>query len=278
MEKKQKRFYKVGEIVWVIGEKREGKIKSINRDDLTVEVEIKYSDGGRPITHILKMWQIDKLKYKAKEKLVKNKKSVSTYVTNEKFASVIQQTADSISLHTYKLSSLYLNQKVYFSKVREDAIIPSKRDEDAGYDIYANIEAKEVEGKITHEIFLPAFETTLVPTGIATALPKSLYLNAKHERGSTGKYSISVLAGVVDSGYRGEIFIALTPLHKDVLITSEVTEVEVGENVILYPYSKAICQATIDIVPQVEIVEIPYEELKKIESQRGDTKLGQSGK
>jgi dUTP pyrophosphatase len=167
---------------------------------------------------------------------------------------------------------------VYFSKVKPDSIIPSKRDEDAGYDIYACVEAREVEGKKIHEIFCPAFKTTLVPTGIAMALPKTHFFNAKHERGSTGKISMSVLSGVVDSGYRGEIFVAITPLHKDVLITSEVSETEVGENVILYPYSKAVAQGTIELVPQVHIEEISYEDLLNIKSERGLTRLGQSGK
>lgn len=240
---KQKRFYKVGEVVWVIDEKREGTVKAINRQDKRVTVEV----GEKSITlDFVDLWKIDKLKYKAKEKLVKTKRN---------------------NLPT-----------VYFAKVRPSAIIPSKRDEDAGYDFYANVEAREVEGKDIFEIWCPAFKTTLVPTGIASAMPKTHYLNLKHERGSTAKPSMSVLAGVVDSGYRGEIFIALTPLHKDVLITSEVTETEIGENVILYPYSKAIAQATIDLVPQVNIEVIDFEDLANIESERGDTKLGQSGK
>lgn len=244
MEKKQKRFYKVGEVVWVVSEKKEGKVTSINRDDLTITVKIETEETGT--LHVLKMWEIDKLKYKAKEQFVKAKKS---------------------NLPT-----------VYFAQLREGAIIPSKRDEDAGYDLYANVEGKEVDGKVVHEIFVPALQTTLVPTGIAMALPNTLYFNAKHERGSTGKISMSVLAGVVDSGYRGEVFIALTPLHKDVLITSEVTETEEGENVILYPYSKAIAQGTMDIVPKVHIEQVSFEELKNMKSERGDTKLGQSGK
>jgi dUTP pyrophosphatase len=246
MENKQKRFYKVGEMVWVVGQKKEGKVKSINKDTLEVTVTIK--DGKNVEEHVLKMWEIDKLKYKAKEKLVKSKQRKQGVPT------------------------------VYFAKVRQDAIIPSKRDEDAGYDVYANVEGTEIEGQVVNEIYCPAFKTTLVPTGIAMALPKTHYFNVKHERGSTGKHSISVLAGVVDSGYRGEIFIAITPLHKDVLITSEVTETEVGENVILYPYSKAIAQGTIDLVPQVNIEEISFEELGKIDSERGATKLGESGK
>lgn len=240
MEKKQKRFYKVGEVVWIVALKREGKVKSINKDDLTMTVT--YEVDGKEVEHVGKMWDFDKLKYKAK---AKNNRNLVT---------------------------------VYFAKVREDAIIPSKRDEDAGYDLYANLEPTEVEGNLVHEIWCPAFQTTLVPTGIAMALPKTHYFNCKHERGSTGKISMSVLAGVVDSGYRGEVFIAITPLHKDVVITSEVDEVEVGENVILYPYKKAIAQGTVDVVPQVESKVISFEELQNIASERGDTKLGQSGK
>lgn len=242
---KQKRFYKKGQIIWAIELKKEVEVKSVNKDDLTITVLERTNNTS--IEHTFPLWSVDVLKYRAKEKLVKEKRSS-------------------------KLPT------VYFAKVREDAIIPSKRDEDAGYDLYANVEAKEVDGKLVHEILVPAFKTTLVPTGIAMAMPKTHYFNCKHERGSTGKHSISVLAGVVDSGYRGEVFVALTPLHKDVLITSEVTEVEVGENVILYPYSKAIAQGTIDLVPQVHIEEISFDDLQNIKSERGTTKLGQSGK
>jgi dUTP pyrophosphatase len=250
MENKTKRFYKVGEMVWVIGEKKEGKVKTINRENHEVTVTVKEGKDIKETT--LKLWEIDKLKYSAKEKLLSKKNKTK---------------AKDNHLPT-----------VFFAKVKPDAIIPSKRNEDAGYDIYACVEATDVDGKQIHEIYCPALKTTLVPTGIAMALPKTHYFNCKHERGSTGKISMSVLSGVVDSGYRGEVFIAITPLHKDVLITSEVSETEVGENVILYPYSKAICQATIELVPQVHIEEISFEDLQKIKSERGATKLGQSGK
>lgn len=234
-------------MVWVVDKKKEGKVVSINRETLEVTVSVKEESSF--VEYTLKMWEIDKLKYKAKEQLVKTRKRKQSNIPT-----------------------------VYFAKVKPDAQIPSKRKEDAGYDIYACVEPKDVNGQMIHEFYCPAFETTLVPTGIAVALPNTHYFNLKHERGSTGKISMSVLAGVVDSGYRGEIFIAITPLHKDVLITSEVTNTEVGENVILYPYSKAIAQGTIDLVPQVHIEVIPYEELESIESERGKTKLGESGK
>lgn len=237
---KKKRFYKVDEIVWSIGDKKEGKVIKIDNENLEVEVEVE------GVSKVVKLWEIDKLKYKALDsKKKKSKKPLPT---------------------------------VYFAKVRESGIIPSKRDEDAGYDIYANVEPRIVEGKEVYEIFCPANRTTLVPTGIAMALPKTHYFNTKHERGSTGKISMSVLSGVIDSGYRGELFIAITPLHKDVLITSEVTETQEFDNGYLYPYSKAIAQGTIELVPQVDIQEISFEELQNIKSERGATKLGQSGK
>lgn len=239
---KRKRFYKTGERVWVVSEKRTANVLRIDKEKLEVTLLL---DNGE--TKILKLWEIDKLKFAMKEKLL--------------------QEESKSSLPT-----------IYFAKVRKDAIIPSKREEDAGWDIYSSIEPTEVDGKQIKELYLPVLKTTLVPTGIAMALPNTHYFNTKHERGSTGKLGMSVLSGVIDSGYRGEIFIAVTPLHKDILITTEVSEVEVGENVILYPHSKAIAQGTIDLVPQVNIEEISFDELKNIESERGDTKLGQSGK
>ncbi|PGO60563.1 hypothetical protein [Priestia megaterium] len=255
--KKTKRFYKVGETVWVIGEKKEGRIKAISKDPLKVTVTVK---KGTEITeHVLDMWEIDKLKYKAKEKLeqIKTKKS---------------------SFSGGTITLLEDTPTVYFAKAREEAIIPSKRDEDAGYDLYACVEPRETEEGKVYEILCPALETTLVPTGIGMALPKTHFFNCKHERGSTGKISMSVLSGVVDSGYRGEMFVAITPLNKDVLITSTVTETEVGSKVILYPYSKAIAQGTIELVPKVNIEVITFDELQQIESERGTSRLGASGK
>lgn len=239
--KKAKRFYKVNEVVWVVGKKEEGTIVRIDKEKL--ETSVKLKDDS---VLILKMWEIDKLKFKRAEELSAKKGS---------------------NLPT-----------IYFAKVRPNAIIPTKRKEDAGYDLYANLEPREIDGEVVHEIFLPANKTTLVPLGIAMALPNTHYFNTKHERGSTGKISMSVLAGVVDSGYRGELFLALTPLYKDILITSTVEEVKEYNNGIMYPYSKAIAQGTIELVPQVNIEEVSFEDLKNIKSERGDTKLGQSGK
>lgn len=250
--KKTKRYYKENETVWIIELKKEGIVESIDKSNLSMTVSHVDKEGIKQLYNG-KLWDFDKIKYKAKEKIVNTNGS--------------NFTVESI-----------MNPEVSIAKVRGNAIIPTKRDEDAGFDIYACLESTEVNGRMIEEIFLPVNKTTLVPTGIAVALPNTHYLNTKHERGSTGKIAMSVLAGVVDSGYRGEIFIALTPLNKNILITSDVKEVLETESTIMYPYSKAIAQFTIDLVPQTKLNEITYEELLKIDSERGVTKLGQSGK
>ncbi|MFS0905867.1 dUTP diphosphatase [Priestia aryabhattai] len=252
--KKTKRFYKVGEIVWVVDHKTEGVVKSIDRANRTVTVEI----ADEEVT--VNLWSIDKLKYKAKEKLVKEKSDTDKIID------------------LLALIHAIMYPEVFFAKVREDAVIPSKREEDAGYDIYANLEDKFKTEDGFYEIDCPVLATTLVPTGLAVAMPNTHYLNLKHERGSTGVQSMSVLAGVIDSGFRNEMFIALTPLHKHVIITNRVDKVVVQDDYIMYPLSKAVAQGTVDLVPKAKISELPYEELLKIESERGLSMLGASGK
>ncbi|AGI11762.1 hypothetical protein X915_gp153 [Bacillus phage vB_BanS-Tsamsa] len=308
----KKRYYRVDEIVWVHDKKKEAKVVSIDIPNKDVVVEI---DGE---LETLKLWEIDKLKYKAKdkffkanpEKIKRKKKKVHTskalpdvkigrgtvFVDNPNGKAKVQlmlpvikenpemnNFKNAVSLSTAleamnKTINEIMNPEVFFARVHPDAVVPTKRDEDAGYDLYACVDEVEVAGNKKHWIVCKANETTLVSTGLAFALPKTHYLNAKHERGSTGKISMSVLAGVIDSGYRGEVFLAITPLHKDVIITSDVKETTLVGDSIYYPYSKAIAQATVDLVPNTKLTELTLEDLQKIESKRGTTKLGQSGK
>lgn len=93
---------------------------------------------------------------------------------------------------------------IKFAKVKDSAIIPSKELENAGYDIYACWDGVEKKDKI-----IKPHETKLIPTGIACALPVQYYFQVE-ERGSTGSKGIKKSAGVVDAGYRGEIFVAIT--------------------------------------------------------------------
>lgn len=166
--------------------------------------------------------------------------------------------------------------EIKFAKVRPDAKIPTKRDEDVGYDIYSCFDGNFIE--------IEPHETKGIPTGIASACSPHYGFIIK-ERGSTGSKGIAVRAGVVDSGFRNEWKIFLTNTTEKKLYISKLTKEEIKEKQLcpfreftVYPYEKAIAQAVLVPVPITEIQEISYEELKKIESERGQGMLGSSGK
>ena len=168
---------------------------------------------------------------------------------------------------------------INFAKINEesDAKIPSKRDEDAGYDVYPCFEDAFMR--------IPAHKTILVPTGIASALPSNYYFQIE-ERGSTGSKGLKKSAGVIDSGYRGEWFIAITNTnHCDVYIAKEecVDSLKkaaklLEHDIIVYPYEKGIAQAVLLEVPSTETKRLTYDDLKNIESLRGTGLLGSSEK
>ena len=166
-----------------------------------------------------------------------------------------------------------MTANVKFAKVRPDAKIPSKRDEDMGFDIYACFDEDYV--------VINPHETKLIPTGIASACDVD-YGFLVFERGSTGSKGIARRCGVIDSGYRNEWFIGLTNTTNKTLIISKSEEKQRYDdclkNHFIYPYSKAIAQALIVPVPKVETEEISYEELRNIKSERGLGALGSSGK
>lgn len=160
---------------------------------------------------------------------------------------------------------------IKFAKVRPDAIIPTKRDEDAGFDIYSCFD----EDYIT----IQPHENKLIPTGIASAYDPD-WAVVFRERGSTGVKNLKISAGVLDSGFRNEWFVCLyngndKPICIAKYLTGEQSPVEIKDTII-YPYSKAIAQALILPVPVVNIEEISYDELKEIPSERGMGMLGSS--
>ena len=160
------------------------------------------------------------------------------------------------------------DNSLYFAKLHKKAIIPSKSDENAGYDIYPCCAG---------DIKIMPHTTKLIPTGIAAAVSKDYYLQVQ-ERGSTGSKGIKYGAGVIDSGYRGEIFIAITNTNDCPLIITNKKEEDVNIDYIYYSKSKAIAQLIVHKVPVMDVKEISYEELTQIESERGTGALGSSKK
>jgi len=84
-------------------------------------------------------------------------------------------------------------------KLSENAIVPSRANEsDAGYDLYA-----------LEDTIIPSRNRAMVKTGIAIAIPFNHVGLIWPRSGTAVKCGIDVLAGVVDSGYRGEVCIVL---------------------------------------------------------------------
>lgn len=164
-------------------------------------------------------------------------------------------------------------EKIYFAKVKPGGRIPSKRDEDAGYDIYGLIDEAY--------IVLAPHETRAIPTGIASACPKEYYFQL-HERGSTGTKGIGQRCGVIDSGYRGEWFLPITNLNtKPLCLKAPGTELPksiIDGEYIIYDLTKALAQAVLLPVPRTEVHELSYDELCGIKSERMDGKIGSSEK
>jgi len=162
-----------------------------------------------------------------------------------------------------------VSEKIYFAKVKEEAIIPYKRIEDGAFDVYACFE--------DDYLLLDPHETKLVPTGIASAFSAD-YVAVIKERGSTGTKGIGQRCGVIDSGYRGEWFIPITNHNSEALVIAKEKVAKHFEQAIVYPYEKAIAQCLMVVVPKLEICEVTQEALLKFESERGVGALGSSGK
>lgn len=172
--------------------------------------------------------------------------------------------------------------KLYFAKSKPDAKIPTKRLEDAGYDLYACSDVDEIE-------ILPN-KIKMIDTGIHSAFDSDYAMVIK-ERGSTGTKGMSVRCGVVDSGYRNEIKVIINNTSHRTIILSKDTEKTKSEllkgmsdttyvdtNYTIYPMSKAIAQAVMLKVPNLETEEISLEDLRLIESERGDGLLDSTNK
>ena len=169
-----------------------------------------------------------------------------------------------------------IKNKVYFSKMKENAIIPSKKEEDAGYDFYACFDEDYI-------LFKP-FETKIIPTGIAWACDKKYYLQIE-ERSSIGMRGLKKSAGVVDSGYRGEIKVVLYNANDKNLVLSNLSEEALKEKykidtnkIVFISAKKAICQGIIHKINNFTVKEISYQKLLEINSDRGVGGFGSSKK
>lgn len=133
--------------------------------------------------------------------------------------------------------------------LEDGAKVPTKaNDSDAGWDLYSTIDT-----------IIPPKQRKTVKTGIALEMPENMAGLVWPRSGLSVKQGIDVLAGVIDSGYRGEIMVCLYN-------TSD-------ENVSIN-HGDRIAQIIFQEVPRVVILH--QERLGS--SQRGDNGFGSSGK
>jgi deoxyuridine 5'-triphosphate nucleotidohydrolase len=166
-----------------------------------------------------------------------------------------------------------MKNEFYIAPMAEDVIIPSKEDENAGYDLYAHLDDDVSEFEI-----LP-HQTSKIGTKVAVALPEEYEIKLT-DRSSVGGLGIHIAGGLIDSGYRGEIAVQLTNTsNKSFIISKLVDRVTIMVDTIYYPYSKAITQMCLHKVHnELKSNVISYEELAKIPSKRGTGGFGSTGK
>ena len=95
--------------------------------------------------------------------------------------------------------------KVKYTKLREDAITPTRGSEKAaGYDLYANIDGND-------SITINPGETVVIGTGLSFELPDNTFAAIFARSGLSTKSGLAPAnkVGVCDSDYRGEYKVAL---------------------------------------------------------------------
>jgi dUTP pyrophosphatase len=135
---------------------------------------------------------------------------------------------------------------------------------DAGYDLFS-----------TDYVTLEPFQRKLISTGINIEIPEGFYGRVAPRSGLACKKGIDVMAGVIDSGYRGEVKVLLINLNfEGYNLTPNAFETMFGSaNKIEIKPGDRIAQLIIEKCHSIEW--IPMQTLE--ESQRGEQGFGSSG-
>lgn len=95
--------------------------------------------------------------------------------------------------------------KIYFKKLHDDAVVPTR-----GSEFAAGLDLSSVES-----VVIEPGDRAMVATGLAVIIPNGTYLRIAPRSGLAAKHGIDVLAGVVDSDYRGEIKVILANFGRE---------------------------------------------------------------
>jgi dUTP pyrophosphatase len=101
-------------------------------------------------------------------------------------------------------SSSSLKLRVIVDAAMHGARAPQRQSEHAaGYDLYAG---SDEDGR---GVTISPGETKLVPLGIRVAVPHGYYGQIQDRSSIASKQSVHTVAGVIDSDYRGPVFVAM---------------------------------------------------------------------
>ena len=106
--------------------------------------------------------------------------------------------------------------RIPFKKLHPSAILPHKNEGDIGWDIHC-VEDESFQRVIKPEgyiRYLEPGESYLFSTGLSLAIPSGHAMLFRDRSGLAAKNNIHVLAGVIDSSYRGELKVCLINLGK----------------------------------------------------------------
>ena len=155
--------------------------------------------------------------------------------------------------------------EIKYSKLHPHAKEPFRANtSDAGYDLFS-----------TDYVTLEPFQRKLISTGINIEIPEGFYGRVAPRSGLACKKGIDVMAGVIDSGYRGEIKVLLINFNFE------------GYNLRPNAFEAMFGSANkIEIKPGDRIAQLIIEKCHNVEwkvmqtleeSQRGEQGFGSSG-
>lgn len=153
-------------------------------------------------------------------------------------------------------SSAFERPKLRVRKLHEHAVMPSKPTAaSAGYDVASCVEVN-IQPKCR----------MLIKTGLSIAIPHGTYARVAPRSGLALKCGIDVMAGVIDSDYRGEVGVVLVNLG------TAPFEVKVGDRIAQLILEK--------IETNADVVEVSAEEAVASgfhATERGGNGFGSSG-
>ena len=143
----------------------------------------------------------------------------------------------------------FAGKTIRVKKTEKKAIVPTRSNQsDAGWDLYS----------VTTRPIAPSQRVT-IKTGISLEIPEEYVGLIWPRSGMSVKNGIDVLAGVVDSGYRGEIKVCLLNTSREWMNIKEG-----------------------DRIAQILFQEVPHFQLQEVEilqnSDRGEGGFGSTGK